>query len=201
VTLNGAQSWSNNSNTQSLNVTTPVNSLSGATTLTIGGSGTGGVNVATLSNGTGTTALVVSNPNVNLTGNSTYTGTTTVSAGGVLNVNNASGGKIASDTTVAAGGTLALHGGNDAFGDTNSISLAGVLDVRADAGNDKNETIGNLTGTGTVTRSTTGNTSLTIGSTNNLSGTFSGIIQDGAGQLSITKAGTGTSRPSKRQHL
>jgi autotransporter-associated beta strand protein len=193
ISLNGSQNWNNNSNTQSLNVTAPVSALGGVTTLTIGGTGNGGVNIGgVIGNGAGTVSLVVSNSNVVLTANNTYNGTTTVNSGGALTVNNSSGGRISSETTVSAGGTLILNGGSDAFNDANTVTLAGVMDVRDIAGTDKTETTGALNGTGTVTRSTLGTTTLTIGSASNLSSTFSGIIQNGVGTVAVTTAGTGT---------
>ena len=50
------------------------------------------------------------------------------------------------------------------------------------------QTVGALSGSGNTTLN--GQT-LTVGSTNNLSGTFSGVISDGAGTGGLTKAGTG----------
>ena len=52
------------------------------------------------------------------------------------------------------------------------------------------QTVGSLTGAGTVTNSS-GSGSLTVGS-GNASSTFTGTMQSGSGQLSLTKAGTGT---------
>jgi fibronectin-binding autotransporter adhesin len=52
------------------------------------------------------------------------------------------------------------------------------------------QTVGSLTGSGTVT-SSFGSGSLTVGN-GNASSTFAGTMQNGSGQLSLTKAGTGT---------
>ena len=52
------------------------------------------------------------------------------------------------------------------------------------------ETIGALSGSGTVTSSVGGALTLTVGATNN-GGTFSGIIQNGAGTVALAKTGSG----------
>src|SRR5205823_9329616 len=52
------------------------------------------------------------------------------------------------------------------------------------------ETVGMLTGGGTVTRGNAGLATLTVGSTG-LSGTFSGTIQNGGGTLALVKSGAG----------
>ncbi len=53
------------------------------------------------------------------------------------------------------------------------------------------ETMGALSGAGTVTSSLAGLSTLTVGG-GNTNGTFSGIIQNGAGTLSLVKTGSGT---------
>ncbi|MFI5261915.1 MAG: signal peptidase I [Candidatus Limnocylindrales bacterium] len=92
----------------------------------------------------------------------TYTGATTVNAGTVaLGIANAIGPSSA--VTVAAGAVLDLHGWSD--------------------------TIGSLAGAGTVTSSVAGGVTLTVGGDGSGSGTFSGVLQDGSGQLALAKIG------------
>ncbi len=67
------------------------------------------------------------------------------------------------------------------------VNGSGTLDLYG-----VSQTIGSLTGTGTVTNSYAGLAStLTVGS-GGASGTFAGTIANGAGLLSLTKTGTGT---------
>jgi autotransporter-associated beta strand protein len=57
------------------------------------------------------------------------------------------------------------------------------------------ETLAGLSGAGTIRSSLLGPSLLTFGS-NNVNTTFSGLIEDGAGILSLTKMGTGTFEPT-----
>ncbi len=191
VQLSGNQSWANNSNSQALVVATGISPLSGATTLTFGGSGTGGVNLAgVLSDGGGTLSTIFNQAGTTvISASDTYSGTTTVSAGLVQITGT---GRLLSNTTVS-GGTLQLDGGSDLIGDANSVTVqpGGVFDVRgASAGAAKTESIGMLLGGGTVTRGNTGATTLTVG-VSGLTGTFSGSIQNGSGSFALVKSGGG----------
>ncbi len=116
---------------------------------------------------TGTTGSIVKNGNGRLTlgAASTYTGATTVNAG-----------------TVRLGAT-------DAIGPSSAVTIAGgaTLDL---AGFD--DTIGSLAGAGRVTDSDAGPGTLTVGGNGVGTGTFSGLIEDGTGQVSLVKVGTGT---------
>jgi fibronectin-binding autotransporter adhesin len=100
-----------------------------------------------------------------LSGNNTYTGPTTVSAG-----------------TLQAGSTTAFSP-NSAF----TVASGATLSL-----NNFNETIGSLAGAGTVTNGGAAARTLTTGG-DNTSTLFSGVIQNGAaGSTSLTKVGTGT---------
>ena len=145
-----------------------------------GGSGTGGINVTgTISGNSGLTLLA---------GNGTGTLNVTLTNAGTAN-------SYAGDTTISsAKETLTL-------GASNQISNgAGKGDLIVTGGNFKmngfSETINGLSGTGTVDGATSGTPAptLTVGD-NDATGaanTFSGIIKNTAGTLSLTKIGTGT---------
>ncbi len=58
--------------------------------------------------------------------------------------------------------------------------------------NGRSETIGSLTGSGTVTSALSGSSVLTVGGDNTNDANFSGVIQNGTGTVGLTKIGTGT---------
>ena len=123
--------------------------------------GAGGGSIASII-GTGTGGVTVNSGIWTLSGANTYTGTTTVSAGTL---------KLGAAGRIADGSDLTVNG---------TFDLAG-----------SSETVAALSGTGTITSSTTGNPVLTAGDATN--STFLGIIQNGsATTVGFTKAGTGT---------
>ena len=96
---------------------------------------------------------------------STYTGVTTINAGTLrLGVDDAIA--TASATTVAGGALLDLAGFD--------------------------QTVGSLAGAGSVTSSASGAVLLTVGGNGVGTGTFSGVVGDGSGQVALTKIGSGT---------
>ncbi len=83
IVLSTNQTWSNNNATLPMTVNANVNGSS-ATTLTIGGSGAGGVTVnGIISDGAAPLALSISQPNTVLNGSNTYSGGTTIGGGSV----------------------------------------------------------------------------------------------------------------------
>lgn len=122
-----------------------------------------------------------------LTGTSLFTGATNVN-GGTLEISGT--GTLSSSTgniTVGAGATLRVNSTNaaQAIADSTDVAVAGTFEVRA------NETLGGLSGLGTLRNGGSSNAVLTAGNGNETSN-FSGLIQDGStGTLGITKAGTG----------
>ncbi|MDZ7617745.1 MAG: autotransporter-associated beta strand repeat-containing protein [Patescibacteria group bacterium] len=72
--------------------------------------------------------------------------------------------------------------------DTSRVSIAAgaTLDLSG-----RSETIGSLVGAGTVTSSQAGTAILTVGADNTALAEFSGVIQNGAGTVGLTKIGTG----------
>ena len=104
--------------------------------------------------------------------------------------------------TQSGSGTLTLSGGNSYSGGTTistgilHLGAANVLpgDVTDNAALDLggfNDTIGAVSGNGTVTNNSSGTAILSVGSTNN-NGAFTGAIQNGSGAVALTKTGTGT---------
>src|SRR6185437_12951150 len=88
---------------------------------------------------------------------------------------------------VISAGTLTAGAATNVFGATSAITVntPGLLDL---GGN--NQQIGSLTGSGVVINSGLASTILTTGdATNTL---FSGVIQNGAGVMALTKQGAGT---------
>lgn len=122
------------------------------TTLTYGG----------VASGSGTSLTLPDTGTLLLTGTSTYTGDTNVTAG-----------------TLMLGSAATLSASSD-------VVLAGTLDLDGNS-----NTIGSLAGTGTVTDSSATAATLTTNK-DNASTAFSGTIADGAGSVSLVKVGTGT---------
>ena len=144
---------------------TVTNSSATGATLTVGASGGSGVFAGKIQSGTGAVGLTKSGAGTEtLSGTSTYTGATLVSAG-ILQAGAASGFSNQSNFTVNA--TLDLHGFSP--------------------------TIGALSGnaSGIVTTSVAGAVILTVGNTN-VSGNFAGVIQNGSGTVGLTKIGSAT---------
>ncbi len=108
------------------------------------------------------TALILTGGTLTLSGDNTYTGATTVSAG-----------------TLQAGSATAFASGS-------AYTVDGTLDLDGFS-----NTIGSLAGSGTVEDSSATAVTLTAGG-NNTSTTFSGDIINDVGVLSLTKTGTGT---------
>ena len=105
-----------------------------------------------------------------LSGANTYSGPTTVNIGTFK-------------AGVATVGTTSPTSG--AFGKNSTTSITGTLDI-----NGLTQTLGSITGSGTITSSSAGSITLYIGG-DNTSPTFSGIIQNGSGTVALNKFGTG----------
>ncbi|WP_417541959.1 autotransporter-associated beta strand repeat-containing protein [Methylophaga thalassica] len=119
--------------------------------------------------------------NRTLSGNNSYTGTTTVDNGTVI-VSATGDINESSAISITANGTLNVDGGgNAAIGDTVAITNAGNFIL---TGSD--ETIGSITGAGNINLN---NNTLTTGS-DGTSTTVSGVISGPGGRL--TKEGAGT---------
>jgi uncharacterized protein with beta-barrel porin domain len=146
-------------------ITGNVAAFSAADTLTLGGSGNGGALNAARYQGFGF---------FNKTGTSTWTLIT--------------GASSPATPWVISGGVLTAGNTTNVFGATSLITVnaPGTLDLGGFS-----QTIGSLTGSGTVTNSgATFPATLTTGG-DNTSTTFSGTIQNGNSTLSLTKEGSG----------
>ncbi len=142
---------------------TVTSSVAGAVTLTVGATNNSGSFSGVIQNGSGTIALTKTGSGTEtLSGGNSYGGATTISAG-----------------TLQVGATTTIPSGSDVT-DNATLDLDGHGD-----------TIGALTGSGTVTSSVAGAATLTVGATNN-SGSFSGFMQNGSGIIALTKTGSGT---------
>src|SRR4051812_8557799 len=80
----------------------------------------------TIQNGTGTTALTVASGSLTLTGINTYTGATSVNAGGTFTV--AVGGDIAPTTALVANGTVNFNNAARTIASLNSTT-AGTINL------------------------------------------------------------------------
>lgn len=125
-----------------------------------------------------------------LTGANLYTGATAVNAG-TLEISGT--GTLASGTgniTVSDGATLRVSSTHaaQAIADSTDVAVAGIFEVRA------NETMGGLSGTGTLRNGGSANAVLTVSGGDETS-TFSGVIQNGGGtgNLGLTKSGIAAS--------
>jgi autotransporter-associated beta strand protein len=107
------------------------------------------------------------------TGTFTMSGTNSYSGGTVINA-----GTLTVDNTSALGSTSGSL----------TVNTGGTLNLA-----NFNLTVGNLTGTGgTITSTSAGSHTLTIGQGNTGGGNYQGVISDGSGTTLLTKTGTGT---------
>ena len=103
------------------------------------------------------------------------------SAAGVLTLTSAN--TYSGSTTVTAG-TLQLGAANAIPGNSD-VTVKAILDLHGFS-----VALGSLSGSGTVTDSVADAITLTVGANNN-TGTFSGVLQNGAGAVSLVKIGSG----------
>ncbi|MEI6604310.1 MAG: autotransporter-associated beta strand repeat-containing protein [Verrucomicrobiota bacterium] len=131
---------------------------------------------------------------------------TTLTYGGIIaNNTGGSGGLTKTNTT----GNLILSGANTYSGDTTisggTLQLGNVAAIPSGSGRGNlilasgstldlcnfSPTLNGFSGAGTITNSLTGSLTLSVGD-NNAAGTYSGVIQDGNGSISLAKIGSGT---------
>jgi autotransporter-associated beta strand protein len=145
---------------------TVTNGLTGSVTFTAGAYSQTGTFGGLIQDGNGTVAFTkTGSGTLTLTSSNSYSGNTTIDAGGTLEIANAA----------------ALPSG---VGKGNVI-VNGALDL------DASLTINGLSGSGAVSTDTAGSVTLTAGG-NDQSSTFDGSLRNGAGTVGLTKTGTGT---------
>jgi len=166
-------------------ILTGANTYSGGTTIGAGTLqiGDGGTTGSIAGNVADNAALVFDrSDNFTVSGSISGTGTVTQAGTGTVEL---SGNNTYSGATDVASGTLQA-GSTTAFSANSAYTVTSVLDL-----NGFNNTIGSVTGTGTVTNNGAAIATLTTGSDNS-STTFSGILEDGTSVLQLAKTGTGT---------
>ena len=160
-----------------LNITAPGGATLGALA-TAGGAITINVGAASTAggviSGAGTSLTKQGAGTLTLSGNNTYTGATNINAG-----------------------TLALGAADERISNSSAVTVAAGATFNLGT---FTETIGSLAGAGTVTKSGAGTDTLTVGG-DNTSTAFSGVIQNPAGILNLTKQGAGTPHALGSEHL
>ncbi len=142
----------------------------------IGGSGSSVITIQNVGTGGGVSAMNLNGvvgPNAGVVQNS---------ANSILSLNNAANNYT--NSTIITLGTLRLGAAN-AVPSASSVDVTGTFNLVSFS-----DTIGALTGAGTVNASS-GTPTLTVGG-GDASGTFSGIIQNSGGTMSVAKTGNGT---------
>lgn len=113
------------------------------------------------------------------------------SATGAMTIN---GGRVVLNHSGAIDFNVTVN--NTATFQTTTASVGDSVDVTVNAGgtfefNSGNDTMGGLAGAGTVTRTAASAGTLTVGNGGEIT-TFSGLIENGAGTVGLSKTGTGT---------
>ncbi|MBB5035635.1 autotransporter-associated beta strand repeat-containing protein [Prosthecobacter vanneervenii] len=170
------------------------NGQSGARTLTLTGSNTGGNSLAAVigDNGGGTALTKASTGNWSLSGNNTYTGVTSI-MGGTLSVSTLANGGQSSNLGAATNdaanlilnSTLQYTGTGSS---TDRLFTLGGLQPTLDA---SGTGAVNFTNTGSVGFLSAGPHTLTLKGTSSDGNTLSAAIVDNGGATAITKSGTG----------
>ena len=143
----------------------------------------------TLSSGVNPAGVTVNNSTYNYTisGSGSIAGNASLTKSGTAALTLATTNTFSGGTTISAG-TLKIGVPNALPGNTfaGDVSVNGTLDLNAFS-----DSINGLNGSGTVDTLAGGTPALTLGA-NGDSGSFSGIIKNTAGTLSLTKSGSGT---------
>jgi autotransporter-associated beta strand protein len=188
-----------------INSSATAGEVSGTVTMTAASS-IGGTNPYTISGViSGGFALTKLGTNVvTLSGNNTYTGATSITAGTLVAANSGAVGTSAGGISITSGATLALQGGITIADAINTASGAGVGSLGAILNNSGSNTITGLVtlGAATTIGSTAGTLTFDVASSNALTGTYN-LTFTGAGDITVadpiatstgtlTKSGNGT---------
>ena len=153
--------------------------------------GTMTLNLTTTVNGSGGTIEVTGSNILTVAGNTNGPGALTKTGPGTLlyttgSANSATGPTIVQEGTIRAGISTALS-----FYSNYTVGALGTIDLAGVATTNTNQTVGSLSGAGTITNSGTGPSTLNVGSIFK-STVFSGLIQNGTATTALTKIGTGS---------
>lgn len=177
--------------------------LNGGTVVVSGASGLGAtagsttINAATLdiaATFASTRSVVLGSASSTLMVDPTFTFTQNIAITGTGSLNKTGTGTLTLGTANTYSGGTNINAGTLKDGNANAIPNTSAVTVAAGATFDLNsfsETIGSLSGGGTVTSGVAGALRLTAGG-DNTSTLFSGILQNGSGTVAFTKTGTGT---------
>ena len=201
LNLNGAGIGNSGALTNSVSATTSLVTLGTGNIVLQSDSSIGGVGnitVAGVISGSGAALTKVGTGTLTLSSTNTFGGGTTVNAGTLTSA--VAGGFGTGNVSVNPTGTTGTGADAATLNSTGSIASAALVTVNTNSTfaigtvnfNGATPTIGGLTGTGSVVLNNSTGTALTVGSTNNLTSTFTGVISEGtAGMGSLVKAGTG----------
>ena len=149
-------------------------------------------------NATGTGAVANGADGIQVASASNTIGGTTAGAGNLIGFNGGQGVLVNGPSTADliqnniylsnTGNAVELDPGSQAF--VNGTIAGNVLDNGTFDLDGLNASIGALSGSGVVTSSVSGPVTFSVGSTNS-GAIFAGVIQNGAGSLTLTKTGTG----------
>jgi fibronectin-binding autotransporter adhesin len=146
-------------------------------------------NTATVTNSSVTTSTFTINTATGVSEN--YTGLITANIALVksgVGLQKIGGANTYTGTTLISAGTLQIGTAVGVIPDGSAVTITspGVLDM-----NTFSETVGSITGTGTVDNVSGGGSPILTTGGDNSTTTFSGLIQNSSGTLGITKLGTG----------
>lgn len=201
VALSASQQWTNNSNQNFFNRDGDLQL--GAHTLTFSSPGGGSIIAASTTTGSGS-IIVGSNTTVSMSGNNTYSGTTTVNSGGILivnsfgnaNANSGLGNKGATDAAtnlVIDGGTLRVQVNSATSNRLFTVGAGGATFESMLTGAVSGQIL--LSGSTAITYADVGNRTLTFGGNSDDAGGSSiartiGDVGGGDGIVALAKTGT-----------
>jgi fibronectin-binding autotransporter adhesin len=167
-------------------------STASAETLTLGGGDATASFTGTIQNTLGTIAVTKTGTGTQtLAGNNTYSGLTTVSGNGVLNIQHANAlGSTAAGTTIASGSALQIQGGIVTAAEALAIDGTGISNNGALRNISGNNTYSGAITINSATRinSDSGLLTLDVASGNAITGTNDDLTFGGAGDITVADA-------------
>ncbi|HEY7193209.1 MAG TPA: autotransporter-associated beta strand repeat-containing protein, partial [Gemmatimonadales bacterium] len=164
---------------------TVTSGVAGAVTLNAGGNNTSTAFSGVLQNGAGTLAVTKSGTGTwTLSGASTYTGLTTISAGVIDAQSNTALGSAAGATTVATGAALQVDGSGLAIAEPLTLNGTGIANGGALRNLANNNTVSGAITLASASRISSDGGTLTI--SNNIGGATQALTAAGAGNTTIS---------------